>query len=57
MKVVEEKYKEKMKVFAKKLANYEDAMKVNTSFKTHKKEREEEDLDRVNVNLNLLILV
>jgi hypothetical protein len=46
MKVLEDKYKEKIKTFSKKLSSYEEMLKLNTSFKTI---RREEDEDRVNV--------
>lgn len=46
MKRLEEKYKEKVKLFNKKLSTYEDMMKHNSSFKTVNIEEEE---DKVNV--------
>jgi hypothetical protein len=46
MKILEEKYKEKLKAFSKKLSNYEDIIK-NNSFRTVR--RDEDEIDRVNV--------
>jgi hypothetical protein len=48
MRMVEEKYKEKLRQFTQKLKNYEDMIKLNPSFKTFNKQ-EDEELDRVNV--------
>ncbi len=47
LKAVEEKYVEKIRSMSKKIINYEEILKANTTYRT---QRKEEDIDRVNVN-------
>ncbi len=47
---MEEKYKEKTKIFSKKLASYEEMLKINNSHRTLRKDKSEEEIDRVNVS-------
>ena len=51
LKAVEEKYLEKIKSMSKKINNYEEMLKANTTYRT---QRKEEDVDRVNVNYFLI---
>ena len=54
MKTLEDKYKEKIKTFSKKLASYEEMLKINSSYRIMKKDKSEEELDRVNVWNNII---
>lgn len=56
-KLIEDKYKEKIKTFSKKLLNYEEMLKINTSFKTVRKDNKDDEMDRVNVKLFNFLLI
>jgi len=55
MKLMDEKYKEKLRHFAKKYSNPDEAIKFNSSFKTTRKDEDEIDNPRVNVFSKKLI--